>query len=135
VQALTRGLAVDELVARQNRADKEIFIMIDDAEYDELWRPSQGERGFCERQPITLKGRVWLAAFLIRSGRACSRLYDDCFEPASSSAQRTRRSRTWPCAKIWNPFETGSCAGGGDGRRRRRKTLKGDHPGSSSRRA
>jgi hypothetical protein len=47
VQALTRGLAVDELVARQNRADKEIFIMIDDAEYDEL----------SERQPTTLKGR------------------------------------------------------------------------------
>lgn len=33
-----------------------------------------------ERQPETLKGRVSLAALLIRNGRACSRLYDCCFE-------------------------------------------------------
>jgi hypothetical protein len=47
--------------------------MIDDDEYNRL----------CERQPITLKGRVWLAAFLIRNGRACSRLYDGSLETAS----------------------------------------------------
>lgn len=44
--------------------------MITDAEYDRL----------CDRQPATLKGRVWLAIYLIRNGRACPRLYDNCFE-------------------------------------------------------
>ena len=61
--------------------------MIDDAEYDEL----------CERPPATLKGRVWLAAFLIRNGRACSRLYDGCFENGDGGqviAHLMRRIRT-----------------------------------------
>jgi hypothetical protein len=44
--------------------------MIDDDEYNRL----------CERQPKSLKGRVWLAAYLIRNGSACTRLYDNCFE-------------------------------------------------------
>jgi len=76
--------------------------MIDEEEYNQV----------CERPPVTLKGRVWIAAFLIRNGRACSRLYGDCFEngngglvmahlmreirtqrcPAASAAARQRRS-------------------------------------------
>lgn len=53
-----------------NLFEKAISEMISDEEYDRLY----------ERQPETLKGRVWLAGFLIRNGRACSRLYDCCFE-------------------------------------------------------
>ena len=41
-----------------------------DTEYDRL----------CLDPPKTRKGRAWLAGFLIRNGRACTRAYDDCFE-------------------------------------------------------
>jgi hypothetical protein len=44
--------------------------MMSDAEYDRLYLD----------QPKTRKGRAWLAGFLIRNGRACTRLYDNCFE-------------------------------------------------------
>lgn len=44
--------------------------MMSDAEYERHY----------ERPPKTMKGRVSLAALLIRNGRACTRLYDNCFE-------------------------------------------------------
>jgi hypothetical protein len=44
--------------------------MISDAEYNQ-------HRDNC---PKTRKGRAWLAGFLIRNGRACTRAYDNSFE-------------------------------------------------------
>jgi hypothetical protein len=44
--------------------------MISDAEYDCLYHD----------RPKTRKGRAWLAGYLIRNGRACTRAYDNCFE-------------------------------------------------------
>jgi hypothetical protein len=44
--------------------------MISDAEYDRLYLD----------RPKTRKGRAWLAGYLIRNGRACTRAYDNCFE-------------------------------------------------------
>lgn len=50
-----------------------------------------------EHFPRTLKGRVWLAGYLIRNGRGCSRLYDNCFENGDGTevmAHLMRRIRT-----------------------------------------
>jgi hypothetical protein len=44
--------------------------MMSDAEYDRLYLA----------RPRTRKGRAWLAGYLIRNGRACTRAYDNCFE-------------------------------------------------------
>lgn len=44
--------------------------MISDGEYEH----------YRDNPPKTRKGRAWLAAFLIRNGRACTRAYDNCFE-------------------------------------------------------
>lgn len=44
--------------------------MMSDAEYDRLYLD----------RPRTRKGRAWLAGYLIRNGRACTRAYDNCFE-------------------------------------------------------
>jgi hypothetical protein len=44
--------------------------MISDAEYNR----------HRDNRPKTRKGRAWLAGFLIRNGRACTRAYDNCFE-------------------------------------------------------
>lgn len=45
-------------------------VMISDAEYARLR----------DNRPKTRKGRVWLAEYLIRNERACTRAYDNCFE-------------------------------------------------------
>jgi hypothetical protein len=44
--------------------------MMSDAEYVRLYLD----------RPKTRKGRAWLAGYLIRNGRACTRAYDNCFE-------------------------------------------------------
>lgn len=44
--------------------------MISDAEYARLR----------DNRPKTRKGRAWLAAYLIRNERACTRAYDNCLE-------------------------------------------------------
>lgn len=44
--------------------------MISDEEYEH----------YRDNPPKTRKGRAWLAAFLIRNERACTRAYDNCFE-------------------------------------------------------
>jgi hypothetical protein len=44
--------------------------MISDEEYEH----------YRDNPLTTRKGRAWLAAFLIRNGRACTRAYDNCFE-------------------------------------------------------
>jgi hypothetical protein len=44
--------------------------MMSDEDYDMYY----------QNPPQTMKGRAWLAGFLIRNDRACTRLYDNCFE-------------------------------------------------------